>query len=134
MAEILDVAGNSNTLHNYRTVDPTPYAGTSYYRLLQYDTDGTRTGSRVVSVVLRSQGYAVFPNPAIGEAFRVGLDEPDAAEIQVHHAMGNAISFTRRREGGQTVVITPVQPLAAGTYVVTVQERATRRKFHLVVR
>lgn len=134
VAEIRDVAGNSNTLHNYRTVDPAPYAGTSYYRLLQYDTDGTRTSSRVVAVVLRSQGYAVYPNPASGGAFRVGLDEPEAAEIQVHHATGNAIRFTRRREGGQAVVITPAQPLAAGTYVVTVQERATRRKFHLVVR
>jgi len=134
VAEIRDVAGNSNTLHTYRTIDPAPYAGTSYYRLVQYDTDGTRTSSRVVAVAVRSQGYAVFPNPVSGGAFRVGLDEPDAAEIQMHHAAGNAISFTRRREDGQTVVITPVQPLAAGAYVVTVQERATRRKFHLVVR
>lgn len=134
VAEIRDVVGNSNTLHTYRTIDPAPYAGTSYYRLLQYDTDGTRTSSRVVAVVVRSQGYAVFPNPVSGGAFRLGLDEPDAAEIEMHHAAGTPIRFTRRRADGQTVVITPVQPLAAGAYVVTVQERATRRRFHLVVR
>jgi hypothetical protein len=133
VAEIRDVAGNSNALNSYRAVDPYPYPGTSYYRLVQYDLDGTRTASRIVSVILRSQDYTLYPNPARNQSFRVSVDEPVAARIQVHNAAGKAIAFGRRPEGVQTVVVTPSQMLPSGTYLITVQERATKRTYRLLI-
>jgi len=73
--EIRDVAGNSNTLHTYQVIDPTPYIGTSYYRLVQYDLDGGSTKSRAVSVVVRSRDYAVYPNPVENQSFLISVDD-----------------------------------------------------------
>lgn len=133
VAEIRDVAGNSNAMNSYRAVDALPYPGTSYYRLVQYDLDGTRTASRIVSVIVRAQDYTLYPNPARNQSFRVSVDEPVKAQIQVHNAAGKAIGFSRRPEGVQTVVVTPSQVLPSGTYLVTVQERAAKRTYRLII-
>lgn len=133
VAEIRDVAGNSNALQTYRAIDPTPFAGTSYYRLVQYDLDGTRTSSRVVSVIVRSQDYAVYPNPTGNQPFRISLDEPGTADVQVHDTSGKSIAFTRKPDGGQSIVIVPARPLACGTYLITVRERALTRTHSLIV-
>ncbi len=133
VVEIRDVAGNSNALHTYRTVDKAPYAGTSYYRLVQYDLDGTFTTSRIVRAVIRAGEYGPYPNPSQNQYFRISLDEPVNALISLVDINGRAISFMHTPEGLQTVVIRPVQPLQQGTYVVTVDERGTRRSFNLIV-
>ncbi|MBO9637642.1 MAG: BspA family leucine-rich repeat surface protein [Siphonobacter aquaeclarae] len=133
VAEVRDVAGNSGTFRTYRAVDSAPYAGTSYYRLVQYDIDGSRTDSKPASVVVRSGDYTLYPNPLRNASFRVSVDEPITAQIQLHSAAGKSVAFTRKPEGQQTVVLTPSYPLAAGTYLITVRERATERTFRLVV-
>ncbi|MDA9554781.1 T9SS type A sorting domain-containing protein [Pelobium sp.] len=43
-------AGTSNNINNYSFVDENPYAGVSYYKLAQYDLDGTVSYSEVKSV------------------------------------------------------------------------------------
>ncbi|SDH41309.1 Por secretion system C-terminal sorting domain-containing protein [Dyadobacter soli] len=133
VAEIRDVAGNSNAIHTYQTTDPTPHPGTSYYRLAQYDLDGTRTYSRIVTVVVRSGDYVLYPNPGRNQSFHISIDEPVTASIQLYDAKGGSIAFTRKPNGPQTAVITPLQPLAAGTYLVVAYERATKRTFNLIV-
>ncbi|PSL31551.1 T9SS type A sorting domain-containing protein [Dyadobacter jiangsuensis] len=133
VAEIRDVAGNSDALHYYRVVDTRPYLGTSYYRLLQYDVDGTRSVSRIVTVILRSEGYSLYPNPLAGQFFSVGVDEPGLARISLYNARGEKIAFNINSKGAQMVTIQPAQMLVAGVYTITVSERATRRSYKLVV-
>jgi len=133
VAEIRDVAGNSNTFHSYRAIDPAPFLGTSYYRLLQYDMDGTRTASRIVPVIVRSQDYALYPNPNLNRVFRISLDEPVTARIEVSNASGRTCAFTRKALDTQTVEITPTEFLPTGAYLVTVHERAFKRTLRLFV-
>ncbi|WP_090157871.1 BspA family leucine-rich repeat surface protein [Dyadobacter soli] len=133
VAEIRDVAGNSNAIHTYQTIDPAPHPGTSYYRLAQYDLDGTRSYSRIVTVVVRSGDYVLYPNPVRNQSFHISIDEPVTASIQLYNAKGGSIAFTRKPSGSQTVLITPLQPLPAGTYLVVAYERATKRTFNLIV-
>lgn len=133
IAEIRDVAGNSDAIHTYQTTDPAPHPGTSYYRLVQYDLDGTRSYSRIITVVVRSGEYVLYPNPARGQSFQISIDEPVAASIQLYNAKGDSIAFTRKPNGPQTVLITPLRPLAAGIYLVVAHERATKRTFNLIV-
>jgi len=132
-AEIRDVAGNSNAIHSYRATDLSPYLGTSYYRLVQYDVDGTRTASRILSVLLRSQDYSLYPNPLKNQCFQISVDEPMTAQIQIYNASGNSIALGRTQHDAQTVTITPSEPLLSGTYLITVQERATMRTYNLFV-
>ncbi|XOV66494.1 MAG: T9SS type A sorting domain-containing protein [Fluviicola sp.] len=62
---MIDGAGNSNTLRNYEVIDQNPHEATSYYRLKQFDFDGSVTTSSVISVS-RNAGadVKVYPNPA----------------------------------------------------------------------
>ncbi len=58
---------NSNTLLNYSITDRAPYAGLSYYRLLQFDLDGHSQSSEVVSVRTNAapeKRIKVYPVPA----------------------------------------------------------------------
>ena len=55
--------GNSSSLREYSFTDSRPFAGQSYYRLRQVDTDGSSAFSPVVTVQTRTE-VAVYPNPA----------------------------------------------------------------------
>jgi len=52
-------AGNNNTQIDYKTLDPTPLIGISYYRLLQTDYDGTTESFFPVSVVIEKREKTV---------------------------------------------------------------------------
>ena len=55
----------SNEVKNYSFTDYSPFNGYNYYRLKQYDLDGTNGTSPVVSVLHEfSNSLNVFPNPA----------------------------------------------------------------------
>lgn len=133
VTEIRDVAGNSNEIHTYQTTDTSPHQGTSYYRLVQYDLDGTRTYSRIITVVVRSGEYVLYPNPLRDQSFHISIDEPVTASIELYDAKGNSIAFTRKPNGAQTVLITPLRPVLAGAYIIVAYERATKRTFKLTV-
>lgn len=59
-------AGNSLETRHYALEDPQPFAGLSFYRLKQVDTDGSTTTYDAVAVVAEMDGASlqVLPNPA----------------------------------------------------------------------
>ncbi|RZK18720.1 MAG: T9SS type A sorting domain-containing protein, partial [Flavobacterium sp.] len=59
-------AGNSSTPLSYSVTDYTPLAGVNYYRLTQYDKDGTSKvlGTDAVNFDLTTEKTTVYPNPA----------------------------------------------------------------------
>ncbi len=58
-------AGNSTSVIHYEFRDSRPENGINYYRLVQYDFDGTATRSDVKTVDFgKDQIFSVFPNPA----------------------------------------------------------------------
>ncbi len=65
---LIDGAGNSNTILNYKAMDFEPYEGLSYYRLMQIDFDGKFEYSDVkaVNFIKPAQGenWSVYPNPS----------------------------------------------------------------------
>lgn len=97
------------------------------------DRDGTRTPSRAVSVIVRSQDYALYPNPIKAPPFHISVDEPITADIRVYNASGRAITFTRSTDSRQNILIIPSEPLAPGVYQVSVREQAVIRTHKLVV-
>lgn len=71
--------------HKYETNDNKPFNGNNYYRLIQYDFNGTRTekGIKVVTYEsLSEQQIEVFPNPNEG-AFKIKLPIYSASEMMV---------------------------------------------------
>ncbi len=67
--------GNSSVTLDYRTQDPHPYSGTSYYRLRQTDLDGHDSYSTIVGVnFTQKQVISVYPNPTKGALYISGVD------------------------------------------------------------
>ncbi len=61
--------GNSSSPLDYTFPDPNPLPGTSYYRLMQIDIDGTRTPSdtKPFSLSGGTSSVAVTPNPVVSD-------------------------------------------------------------------
>ncbi len=63
----IPAAGNSSVLLNYSYSDPFISSGITYYRLVQYDLDGTAYYSEIKAVAKESQtSIQVLPNPNDG--------------------------------------------------------------------
>lgn len=62
--DTIDAAGNSSSLKTYSTIDEKPFSGDNYYKLEQYDLDGTLKAIRFAFVDFQDEfDFKVFPNP-----------------------------------------------------------------------
>lgn len=62
----IDGSGNRNVATSYQSIDSFPLTGVNYYRLKQFDSDGTEAYSKVVVVNTggnHNGGLNIFPNP-----------------------------------------------------------------------
>lgn len=133
VGQVSEVTANSNALKTYRFVDATPYAGTSYYRLTQTDLSGKSTVYPVISVVVRSEAYGIFPNPVRDGQFTLNLDEPQTAVVKLYTADGRPVSLQKTGSTDSRLHLKAIQVLSAGVYVLTVEERGQRRQYRMVV-
>jgi hypothetical protein len=66
--DVVDGVGNSQTTIEYQTIDRNPKLNLNYYRLKQFDTDGTMHLSDVISVTNTTNlNVQLFPNPVRDE-------------------------------------------------------------------
>lgn len=66
------LTGNSQTIQEYSFVDDTPPTGTTYYRLLQTDFDGTVRNYQTIALWREESVPSIYPNPARkGEILRI---------------------------------------------------------------
>ena len=124
ISSIVDAAGNSQSIINYKDIDPKPYQGISYYRLKQTDFNGTYTYSKIVAVnySLSDDGMSVFPNPTAGE-LNINIKDIEGKEVLVviRDMMGKEC-FTKvilSQENQQLIAVDSEHKLAAGVYIVT---------------
>ncbi|MCW3083340.1 MAG: domain containing protein [Bacteroidetes bacterium] len=102
-------AGNSTQLLNYRYTDEAPLDGTSYYRLMQTDFNGTSHVSEMVPVTTGTFSIsAVYPNPA-DDALTIDLHFPQesSVEISVKNMLGITLQVTEfsQKEGDQSCTL-----------------------------
>ncbi|WP_420147213.1 T9SS type A sorting domain-containing protein [Spirosoma sp.] len=134
VARIKAKEGNSFHSRAYSYTDEAPYQGTSFYRLRQVDQDGTFTVFPALSVVLRTDGYGVYPNPVSRDgSFTLRLDEPKTALVNLYNAQGQACGLQTLSSSAGSLSLKPAQPLPSGIYILTVSERGQLRQFRLVI-
>jgi len=66
----ISAAGNSHQILNYTLEDTNPLNGVNYYKLVEYDFDGTKQEFKVVSVSFEKNMEAItqfYPNPTSGK-------------------------------------------------------------------
>jgi hypothetical protein len=84
--------GNSSSTVTYTFTDYEAQDGISYYRLVQYDLDGTNTNSKLVSVEFKDPGVIVSPNPTHGQftvSFTAKKDE--SVRGQLFNTLGELV-------------------------------------------
>jgi len=88
-------AGESQSPKEYQEIDGEPLEGISYYRLNQYDLDGTRAILKTVSFNNEIENdpneIHVFPNP-VAEKIRVFGDQSELQDLKIFNSIGQDIS------------------------------------------
>lgn len=133
VGEVTDVAGNSKSITRYQLKDPTPYRGTSYYRLRQTDQSGRFHEYPLAGVVVRDEAYGVYPNPIQNGRLTLALDEPQTALVQLYTATGQPVTFQKKMLDESHLELRSERSLSAGIYVLRVEERGQKRQYRVVV-
>lgn len=128
--------GTGSGVYDYDFTDTNPQEGTNYYRLAQYDTDGTVLYSAIISVlvdplvlgVVPPDLFAharVYPNPA-SDYLSVDLQKgPLPATITMYNIQGVAVKEEAARE--QTTRIW-VGDLPSGSYILEISDDRNYRR------
>lgn len=86
--------GNLNQLQTYSFTDKEPLKGNNYYKLVQFDFDGTATekGVSVVNFNLAKPGLLVYPNPLVGSMINLYYDNEDTAfKVEIQDLAGRTV-------------------------------------------
>jgi GH18 family chitinase len=111
----------TNTIENYSFLDQHPSEGTNYYRLAQYDFDGTVKYSKVIVLNKNEHlDYTIYPNPFEYETLiRTDLSAT-ARVIQVTTIQGSLLLNYSLAAGTNQLLIG--EALEPGIYFVKIQD------------
>ncbi|MCB0767935.1 MAG: T9SS type A sorting domain-containing protein, partial [Flavobacteriales bacterium] len=110
-------AGYSQHTLFYDKQDPHPYAGLSYYRLIQTDTDGTADISPVVAVRMDASDWSFYPNPTEGP---ITIFDPEARSLAVG-VYDSSMRLVKSAALGSSDPTLLLNDLADGEYTILVR-------------
>ncbi len=115
---VVPAAGTSSTTRRYNIVDKDPVTGLNYYRLMQVDKDGTRSFSKVVTVLFVSGMLpTLYPNPTSDDVrLHLGQSEGDVTVV-VHDSMGRVVISMHVAQTGEDLLL-PLAQQPDGTYTI----------------
>lgn len=128
---------NSTYAGNYDFDDAAPVKGMNFYRLKQFDKDGTFKYSNIVPVVFNSsivKQVRISPNPVTSNLnIRLTITENANILCKIYDAEGREMrSLTANVVSGNNIIATDVSGLANGNYIVVLisnNERIAETKF-----
>ncbi|MDF1698608.1 MAG: T9SS type A sorting domain-containing protein [Saprospiraceae bacterium] len=115
--------------NSYFFLHESPNEGINYYRLVQYDLDGTFEYSDMKSVLIRNQNsnqYKVYPNPC-KDILTVELKNnyEDEVPIQIYDANGGVVSILNYQKTDKKLFI-DVSSFKNGLYLLFLDNRVSR--------
>lgn len=120
---VVDGAGTTTVTSFYAWRDEDPLPGTSYYRLVQVDLDGTTDPSPVVAVTFTpSQALVVFPNPTTDGVITIHDAPGTDREVMVYDSSMRLVRSARLADGDPVLHL---GDLPDGTYFILVQRDGT---------
>ena len=118
---LIEGAGTTITTKKYEYLDKEPFAGTSYYRLVQVDFNGTSTKSETISLKRKEATFgfsAIYPIPAdkfVEISFTSETDTP--ISLEVYDLAGKlALSLDMFAQKGTNVYSLNIAELSSGMY------------------
>lgn len=132
----IDGAGNSTVTNYYVEQDKDLSFTIAYYKLVQYDTDGKSSSSRVISVKreLEDHEVIIYPNPTSKstDVLTIGNINEDACSIYILSSSGSIVAEKHTEANGQKVEMN-VSGLEPNTYYVNVKQCGNSRTTKLIV-
>lgn len=127
--------GNSSIETEYSYIDRFPYNGTSYYRLVQTDFDGTSTNSDIRKVTLESNELLAYPNPVFDDWFYIEGEIGDSNSIQIYASNGqNVTQKVDLYEWTNEKVTLNVSELNPGLYIIQLKTTSGIQQLKLIVK
>ena len=84
--------GNQDFQTNYQFKDLEPIDGSSYYRLVQYDFNGTRSFSEILSIERSNEVYTeIYPNP-VSEKLSISGNTTDIQSWKIYSLKGESLN------------------------------------------
>lgn len=125
--ETIEGEGNSSQLQEYAFEDPVLLSGKVYYRLAQYDFDGTVHYSSIVSLDLSSAFVSLNPNPFSSFTSLLIQSGQSLAEIQWFDMKGRSFGRSVVKTGE---IQTIGEQLSSGIYILEIitYEKIYRQK------
>jgi hypothetical protein len=130
--------GNSSVIQNYISEDFTPFNGTSYYRLQQFDFDGNNSYSEIISTNCKSKSFKedifiISPSDYSVDAIIQGIPG-NLYQIKLTNVLGQVIT-------NKTITLTDYQQsvkiynsnLAIGMYFLVMQTKTKNISKPLIV-
>ncbi len=121
---VISVLANMNEVTSYQYTDHLALRGTSFYRILLSDADGSENYSRTIPIVTDIQHLKLFPNPAISVA-RITWKQISASQpvyVRVSDIRNTTILMQKVKPGDQFYHI-DVKTLPAGIYRIQVTDQ-----------
>lgn len=117
----VDASGTTRGRTQYTFTDEIPLPNASYYRLKMIDLDGSYTYSVIRDIYVDSPNaeWQVSPNPVTYGTIQIKGYFFGKVEIQLMDMNGRQIEFEKISVETTTLYISPLKPLSAGLYVLT---------------
>ncbi|MFM7022059.1 MAG: T9SS type A sorting domain-containing protein [Flavobacteriales bacterium] len=119
----LNAAGTSNSILHYDFIDPSPTKGINYYKLQEFDKDGSSHESKIVAINYTSDFNLIselYPNPSTNEKTTLyfNSEEGGAYKLQIFDLTGNALYFAHvAAMAGENQFDFSLSDFAAGNYI-----------------
>ena len=118
----IKAAGNSDNSLSYSFTDRNPLDGNNYYRITEYDNDGSVTISSVQSVDITNNDLLVMPNPNSGTFTVTGKTNDGLVTMVVLNSLGQQIcEITNQVTGKSFTQVINISNLPSGIYYLQVQ-------------
>ncbi|MFD2937060.1 hypothetical protein [Spirosoma flavum] len=129
--------GQSDSRQVYSLLDQEPLTGTGYYRLKQVDRgiDQLVTYSKIIALILDDviPTLAVIENPVEGEVIPIAFRNIEPHQLTLQTASGLVVPYRITNESATRAVLTPIQRLSPGLYLLSGQQGANRLTAKIVV-
>ncbi len=117
--------GESTSSNNYQTIDVDPFEGLNYYRLKQYDNDGTFEYSYIVAVIMEVyEAPMLYPNP-VRDRFKVsgGIYSDRTTTVEIFDQNGQRLYLGElpMLEGNMEMNVNQLNIERPGTYFLRFQ-------------
>jgi hypothetical protein len=130
-------AGNSQEALQYTAIDPSPFAGVTYYRLRQTDFDGQSSVSEIIQVAtdLLKEKILVGPNPGEG-LFNISMigGQEHAYQITIRNVKGALIRESKLDTSEGYVQQLDLRDLNSGIYFLQIRQGTAVYTHKLMIR